>query len=240
VSQQINLFNAAFVPKREPLTGKNLAIAVAVLCGVLVLIGAWSAQNARQKAAEAATVQAQLKEAQNAMEAVRVASSARKPSPALQAEIERSRQLFAMRNEVFEALNHGMGDDSGNAGFGDYLTGLSRQMREGLWITGFSVAAGGSGMVLRGRTLDKSLLPEYVRRLNSEPAFAGKSFAGLQVDYRENAVPATGRAVPPAPTFAGSSPAIAATPAPTKEAALTRFLEFQLLAENLPLAEKKP
>ena len=221
MSQQINLYNPAFIPKRELLTGKNLAIAAAAVYGAIAAAAGWAYLEAQRQTAANLAAQQQLKQAQAATEAVRQASETRKPSAALQAEIDRHRQLMAMRDEVLAVAGQGLGGERG-AGFGDYLAGLSRQSREGLWLTGFTVSAGGSGMVLRGRTVDKSLLPDYVRRLNREPAFAGRSFAGLQLDYREPgaAAPAS---VPPASTPVSPAPASAGPP---------RFLEFQLLAEN--------
>jgi type II secretory pathway pseudopilin PulG len=232
MSQQINLYNAAFIPKQPLLTAQNLALAALVVYGVLAALGTWASVAASRKTAEASLAQAQAKQAQELFDVALKASAARKPSPALQAEIDHTQALLSMRDEVLAELNKGMGaDGKAGAGFGDYLTGLARQSRDGLWLSGFTVAADGSGMVLRGRTLDKSLLPDYVRRLNSEPAFSGKSFAGMQMDYREGVPAAESRpgAVPPAPTLG----AVSKGPA--------RYLEFQLLAENMPAtAEKKP
>jgi MSHA biogenesis protein MshI len=231
MSQQINLYNAAFVPKRELVTAKNLAVATGVLLVSLIAFGSGAALQAQQKAVVAAAAQTQLKQTQEAMEAARVASGARKPSAALQAELDQTRRLLAMREEVLAILSQGMGEGKGNggAGFGDYLAGLARQTRDGLWLSGFSISAGGHGMSLSGRTLDKATLPDYVRRLNNEPAFAGKAFAGLQMDYRELIRPADTKnsAAPPAPTF------------PAKVEAPARFIEFMLVAENTVATETK-
>jgi hypothetical protein len=231
MSQQINLYNAAFVPKRDLITAQNLAVATGVLLVSLSAFGAWAALQAQQKASAAAAAQMQLKQTQEAVEAARIASEARKPSSALQAELDQTRRLLAMREEVLTILSLGMGEGKGKSGsgFGDYLAGLARQTREGLWLSGFSISAGGSSMTLSGRTLDKAKLPDYVRRLNNEPAFAGKAFAGLQMDYRELAHPAEVKnaAVSPAPTF------------PAKVDAPARYIEFKLSAENAVATETK-
>lgn len=226
MSQQINLYNAAFVPKREWLTGKSLALVTGLVYASLMLSGSWATQQANRQAVAAKEAQTQLKLAQEVLDVTRKATETRKPSAALQAEIDRTQKLYEMRNEVLAEIGSAMGMESNQrgAGFGDYLTGLARQSREGLWLTGFTVTAGGGGMVLRGRTLDKGMLPEYVQRLNAEPAFAGKSFAGLQVDYREVTVigEVKSTAVSPGPTSAKSTP----TTVPQ------RYLEFSLLAES--------
>ena len=180
-------------------------------------------------AATTAASQQELKQAQAAMELAKLEAESRKPSAALQAEIDRTQQLMTMRNEVLVLLGEQMGEGKTGASFSDYLGGLARQAREGLWLTGFAVGSGGTGMVLRGRMLDKSLLPDYVRRLNAEPAFAGRTFAGMNVEVRDVAL----AAVSPAPGSAGSASGVAAGGA-------GRFLEFQLTADVAAAGEKKP
>lgn len=230
MSQQINLYNADFRPKRELLTAQSLAIATLV---AVVLVGAaatWARFDARARAVELAAAQAAQKSAQERLDTARRLAEMRKPSAALQAELAEKKALLAMRGEVLAALQDGMGD-KGGVGFSEYLRGLGRQMVSGLWLTGFAVSAGGADMSLRGRALDKSLLPDYVRRLNAEKAFAGKSFAGLRMDARQDGATApvggvktTGTAV--APTSAMARPSSA-------------YIEFQLTATAAP-EETKP
>lgn len=218
MSQQINLYNAAFVPKRQLLTGQSLAISTAVLLCLLLGAGTWSSIRARGAIEAADAAKAELKQAQAMLETEKRAFDARKPTPALQAEVDQAQALLGMREEVLAALGKSLGDDDApGAGFADYLKGLARHARGGLWLTGFQVEAGGERMALTGRTLDKALVPEYVRALNAEPAFVGKAFAGLRIDAHEPPVAAS-NAVPPGLTF-------------TSTAAPSRFLEFRLLAE---------
>jgi hypothetical protein len=226
VTQQINLYNPAFKPKRELLTAQTLAIATAAL---LVLVGGsatWARLDAKARAAELAAAQAGQKAAQERLEVARRAAEARKPSTALQGEIDQKKALLAMREEVLAALQDGMGNPAAGAGFSEYLRGLGRQSVSGLWLTGFAVSAGGADMSLRGRALDKSLLPDYVRRLNAEKAFVGKSFAGLRMEAKQDAAPAAGgvkTTAPPPP--AGATPV-----AGQRAAAPAGWIEFQLAA----------
>lgn len=218
MTQQINLYNPAFIPQRQWLSGESLAIATGVLLSVIAVAGAWASLHAQGAADVAAAAKAELKQAQAAFENEKRAFDARKPSAALQADVTQAQALLAMREEVLAALGKSLGDDDApGAGFADYLKGLARHARGGLWLTGFQVEAGGERMALTGRTLDKALLPEYVRALNAEPAFVGKAFAGLRIDAHEPPVAAS-NAVPPGLTF-------------NSTAAPSRFLEFRLLAE---------
>jgi hypothetical protein len=36
-------------------------------------------------------------------------------------------------------------------------------------------------MEIRGRTIDPALLPEYIQRMNKEPAFQGRAFSALKL-----------------------------------------------------------
>ena len=233
MSQQINLYNAAFRPKKQLLTPKLVAIVSAALLTVLAAAAGLSYQRAASQALAANAAQAALKAAQGRLEIARLASDARKPSAALQAEIAQTRSLLGMRDEVLAVVGQGLGEPG--SGFGEYLRGLARQSQEGLWIRGFGVDAGGANMSLTGRTVDKSLLPGYVRRLNGEKVFAGKSFSGLKMEFKEDPVVDKTRAVSPAPTSV-------ARPNPAG-----RYLEFQLVAASVttasgtaPSAEAKP
>jgi hypothetical protein len=226
VTQQINLFNPAFIPKRELLTGQNLAWAALALVLVIGPASYWTRVEAKQKAAEAEAIKARQKQTQEMVDTLIKAAQSRKPSPALQAEIDQVKRLIALREEVLAAASEG--GERADAGFADYLTGLARQARDGLWLSGFSVAAGGSHMALSGRVVDKSLLPEYIRRLNNEPAFSGKSFGGLQMERHESLAKSANGAVAPAPTSQDRS------------GEPERFIEFRLVAEQVASAERKP
>jgi hypothetical protein len=60
-------------------------------------------------------------------------------------------------------------------------------------------------MEISGRMTDPTLLPEFIRRLNAEAAFFGRSFAALQVNAAkpppvsagQNAAPPTMSVLPP-------------------------------------------
>lgn len=238
MSQQINLYNPAFVPKRELLTGGSLAAAAAVLLVAVIAGSGWARQEAARRSAGLAAAKVDQAKAKIELEKAKTALE-RKPSEELVAEVSRQKQRLKRRDEVLAALQGGLGGAGG--GFSGYLRGLSRQSVQGLWLTGFSVGPGGSGMSLRGRAIDKALLPDYVKRLNGEKAFAGAAFGGLKIAYQgqPDPVPAPVRAVaaPPAPTPAAAGPASPASPpspsasaAPAPTAMPASYLEFQLVA----------
>jgi hypothetical protein len=217
VTQQINLYNPAFVPPREYVTAKSLAVTVAVLLTLVAGTTTWARQRAQLRETELAEAQNFQKAAQAELEGMRAAAAARTENPALVAKVAAERRKIAEREQVLE-LTKGLTAESGG-GYVEYLRGLARQTMAGVWLTGFAVHDGGRQISLSGRAVDKSLLPDFVRRLNSEPAFQGKAFAGMNIAYKDTTVPAAG-AVPPAPTSGAK-----ATPSGP-----SRYLEFELTA----------
>ena len=214
MTQQINLYDAALLRKRELLSAVNLAAAAALL---LVFIVAWSVLARAQLAtleAEERTLAPQLKALQDEMTALAKQVAALKPDPRIEAELASARALLSVRGEVLGVLENSIG--GGAASFAEYLRALARQSVGGLWLTGFAVGEGGGGMEIRGRMTDPARLPEYIRRLNSEKAFQGRSFAALQVS--------PGQAMP----AVGATPG-AAAPAP----ATAPFHEFVLAPEHV-------
>lgn len=217
MTQQINLYDPALLRKRELVSALNLALAAAVLA---VFIGAWAVLARAQQATLAAEQQAlapQVKSVQDQMAALARQVASMKPDPRIEAELASARALLSLRGEVLAVLEKSIG--GGAISFAEYLRALARQTVGGLWLTGFSVAESG-GMEIRGRMSDPARLPEYIRRLNAEKAFQGRSFAALRVS--------PGQAAPVAGATPG--PAVPATPA------VAPFHEFVLAPENVPAA----
>lgn len=202
MSQQINLLNPSLRKPRDWLAATPLAIAC---CSVLVLVAVVYA-SARMQAdglERAAAGQAtQLKVGQERLVAVAKTVAARKPNAQLAADLASARTELQGRQAIMAVLDGGAIGDT--RGFSDYLRGFARQVPSGLWLTGFTIGAGGSEMEIRGRMLDPATLPEYIHRLNAEPAFQGRSFAALSIQRPEDK---TG-----AQTSAASSAAPSAAP----------------------------
>ena len=220
MSQQINLFNPAFRKPRDWLTATPLAAAAAVLL-VLILAGAyWARVRGDAREREAVQQEAQLKAAQTALTALAKRAAERKPDAVLAADLANAQAQLSIRQEIVTYLENG--SIGSTTGFAEYLRGFARQVPKGLWLTGFTIGAGGSDMEIRGRMLNAAMLPEYIRRLNGEKAFQGRSFAALTIKRPEEPKKA-----------AGKGPAAAAPD----------FVEFVLTPSApaaAPVTEKKP
>ncbi|MDP2810869.1 MAG: PilN domain-containing protein [Rhodocyclaceae bacterium] len=187
MSGQINLYNPALRRQTDPLGARIVAIGAALL---LVAVGAaavWAGASARQAEDGARDMAAQLKTARDQLTALQQQAT-RKPGPALAAELAAAQATIGGRREILAMLDSGTG---ATQGFVEYFRGFARQAPSGLWLTGFTLGAGGAEMEIRGRALSASLLPEYIRRLNGEPAFQGRGFSALDLrQKREEQKPA--------------------------------------------------
>ena len=183
MSQQINLLNPALRKIRDWL----VAAPIASFFGVLLAIVAGAAMLSKtqadhvEQAAERQTTS--LKLAQEKLTALAKVAAQTKPNPQIATELASARELLKGREEVMRLLEGGMIGSTG--GFAEYLRGFARQTTEGLWLTGFTIGAGGEEMEIRGRMTNPAALSEYIRRLNHERVFQGRSFAALNIRRTE-------------------------------------------------------
>lgn len=183
MSQQINLLNPALRRPFDWLSATPVAIAVSVLVG---LLGAATSfvkvqTEVRQKTADALEVK--FTAAQDKLTVMAKAVAESKANPQLAIDLANAQTLIKSRSEILQILEAGGLGQAG--GFTDYLSGLARQVPAGLWLSSVVMGAGGSGMEIRGRMVNPSALPEYIRRLNSEKAFKGHSFSALTISRPE-------------------------------------------------------
>ena len=220
MSQQINLYEARLRPRRELVTGRNLGLAGLALLVLVAGTSVWVGTEAARKAEAVAAMQKQLGEQQEQLTALSKAVAERRVSPALAAELDKTRAMLAARTEVMETLESGRQGSPG--GFSAIMSGFARQVQKDLWLTSFVVARGGEDIEIRGRVLDPSGLPAYVQRLGSEPVFQGRRFFALEMIDREPPEEKTELPVK-------VSPAGTAAPAALKA---PRFVEFVLRSEH--------
>lgn len=204
MSGQINLYNPA-LRRQTDLLGAGIVMGTAalLLAGVSAA-SVWTASAAREAESLAAGIAAQLKTANEKLEELKKQAE-RKPNPALAAELVTAQDTIKERTEILSMLSSSAG---ATQGFAEYFRGLARQAPNGLWLTGFSIGAGGAEMEIRGRTLNATLLPEYIRRLNSETAFHGRGFAALTLRQMQEERKPAADAKPDAKSVASTGPRI--------------------------------
>lgn len=200
MSQQINLYDPALLRRREWLTATNLAAVAALIAVVVIGWGIWERALLGALEQEAELLATQNKSLRDEIATVGARRAGLKADAAVAAELSSGQDLLALRREAMEKLKTMTAPQAPR--LADYLTALARQTPAGLWLTGFSVASGDAGMEISGRMTDPTLLPEFIRRLNSETAFFGRSFAALQVNAAKPAAAPAGPSQGPAPLAA--------------------------------------
>jgi hypothetical protein len=179
MSQQINLYNPALLPKPDAFSGKMILITLSSLCiGLIVAYGVtgWLASRA---ASRETLVQGTLAQMQSEITRLSQEVSGRKPSTQLSAELANFDALLAQRNEVIAVLKSGVLGDT--KGVSEYFRAFARETVDGLWLTGFTVVGAGQDISIEGRTLHAELVPMYIQRLGREESLRGHGFAMLSV-----------------------------------------------------------
>ncbi|MDR0563388.1 MAG: hypothetical protein LBG78_00440 [Azoarcus sp.] len=227
MSQEINLYEERLRPSQDWDTLRNVGIAALVVLLVTGAVGAWFGWHTQQAEQEAVVLQAELEEQQAQLTALSKAVEAWHVSPELAAKLKQIRERLSERRFAIEQLESGRFGSAN--GFSEIFTGFAHEAQANpkLWLTGFAVARGGTAIEIRGRTLDASVLPSYVQRLGNEPAFKGRRFSALEMDYKEikpEAVAAQQGAMPAEPA--------------KENAAMQRFVEFVMRSE-VPLDASK-
>lgn len=197
---QINLYDPALLRQRDWFALVNVVLAATVMASGVILAGILAQRALPPLQDQVATNDTQLKAMREQVVALGKRVADRKPDSRIEHDLAAARLLAGMRGEILRTLRQRMGQDADP--FAEYLRGFARQAVAGLWLTAFTYDAASGRMEIHGRTIDPALLPEYIRRLNQEPAFRGRAFAALKL--------AAGKLEPAAGTPAGAG--VAAEP----------------------------
>lgn len=180
MSRNINLYDARFLKKRDWLAGRSVAL-LTLLAIFVVTLGAGAARwSLAQQELQAKNLAGHLQQARQGFGELTRLLSSRKPDQALIDDIAALQRDIDLARQTGNILQ-GMADGGQQAHLGDILKVLARSSVDGLWLTGLALADGGRNLEIRGRVLDQSLLPAYLRRLESEPIFRGRHFAALEM-----------------------------------------------------------
>jgi hypothetical protein len=186
VSQQVNLFSPVFLQRKKIFSFRTMIEALG-----LILLGSAGAYGYAwyETAALAYRVDAALERVE--LEQLRLARLGKEvPTPErtrqLEQELAQAQARLQARRQLSDALRDGGAPARGPS---EHMRAFARQAMGGVWLTGFTLAPGGSGLALRGRALSPELVPAYLARLRREPVLQGGQFAALELSVP--AVPAS-------------------------------------------------
>jgi MSHA biogenesis protein MshI len=203
VTQYINLYPAALREARPFPAAKHVALACLIAAAIVFGWSRVAVSRAGDLAGQIRALDARLAAEREQITALGRTLGNRKPDAALATALGASEAQLARRQEVLALLEGG--SIGTTAGFADVLRGFARQSMPGLWLTGFDVAAGGAELTINGRALHAELVPQYIRRLNAEKVFQGRSFAALKLAPAQAG--STGAATPENTGARGAEPA---------------------------------
>ncbi len=179
INQQVNLFQPIFRKERKLLSFKVLTQACAAVLVVLLTMYGWSVQQTQQMKTDLVQLKKQQTQFSTQLAEVSVRLAGMKTDTASQLALASLEQELAARQKVVAALTRVK--DSYTHGVSNYLESFSRQAPKGVWLTGFSVQAGGENLVIRGKSLRAALVPTFLQQLSSESTLSGTEFGLLQI-----------------------------------------------------------
>jgi hypothetical protein len=215
MAQQINLYQAKFRKARKPLSAWEASLGLLLIAASVFSYSGFLWQRDTQLATVAQAVDRDVAEKKVIVDKLSQEITTRRKDAQLDSAAQRAEQQVTATREVMHLINGGaIGVPTG---YSEPMRALARQALNGLWLTGFTLAANADENVIRGRTLDPELVPAYLRRLNGESSLQGQHFDTLTISTPEAAPLVPGAPAQPA----------AASPATIKPAAL-KFLEFSV------------
>jgi Tfp pilus assembly protein PilN len=194
MSQQINLFNPIFLKQRKYFSLPAMLQALGlIVIGSLFLYG-YALHQVGQLEQQSEESDRRYNAEQARFERSVAEFSPQQAQQKLQAEVRQLERELDEQTQVVETLKYGLGNTTG---YSQYMGAFSRQLVQGLWLTGLKVTGDPAQISLSGRVLDPEQLPLYIQRLRREPVMRGKSFSTLQMqlpktDPGEEGKPASG------------------------------------------------
>jgi cell division protein FtsL len=185
MSQQINLFNPIFMKQRKYFSLLAMLQALGlIIAGSLIFygyaiyqvnqLGLQSAENTKRYNAEQQRLARYVSE-----------FSPQQSNQLLQDEVQRLEKQTAEQNETIETLKSGAVGNT--TGYSEYMRAFSRQVVQGLWLTGFKVTGDAAQISLSGGVVNPELLPAYIQRLGRERIMQGKTFSTLKMQQSKPA-----------------------------------------------------
>ncbi|MDD4962317.1 MAG: fimbrial assembly protein [Gallionella sp.] len=179
MSQQINLFNPIFLRQQKMFSLLTMVQALGLIVLGSGFFYGYAQYQVTQLTRQSEESDQRFKVGQASLTRYTSEFSPQQANKLLQDEVQNLEQQNTEQAKVVSTLKSG---EVGNTtGYSAYMQAFSRQVIEGLWLTGFSVLGDGAHMTLSGGVLRAELLPAYIQRLNNEVVIQGKTFSKLQM-----------------------------------------------------------
>ena len=181
--QQVNLFQAQFKSKSEPLMMQQLLFVAAGFVVVLVMLSLYRQWSSSTLEAEYQQQLQQLATLNKQLIPLKQIQANKKKSPQIEKQLAQKQKTVNSKQQLIKIM--GQRSFGNTEGFTKQLTGLAQQRIEGLWLTSLTIRSGGVFMDLQGNSLRPELLPQYIQRLSNETIFKGSKFDTLVMEQHE-------------------------------------------------------
>lgn len=179
MSQQINLFNPIFLKQRKYFSLLTMLQALGLIVLGSLFFYAYALYQVGQLRQQSEESTRRFNAEQARLARYTAEFSPQQANQTLQVEVQRLENALAEQTRMVETLKSG---SVGNTtGYSQYMRAFSRQVVQGLWLTGFKVTGDAAQISLSGGVLNPESLPIYIQRLGREQAMQGKSFSTLQM-----------------------------------------------------------
>ena len=187
--RQVNLYNAALLPKKERFSARQIAVGV-IVAGVAMVAVAWWAAGESGALRKEIAEQAQYRAAQTARALVPPTLDG-KPVPttqevaALELALKGKHVLLEARLAARDTLKRGMaGPDAGPSAL---MRLVASSIPREAWVTEIRVA--GSRLDVAGRATDPAAVEGWLARLRNSGFLAEKQAPALRLERMEAAAP---------------------------------------------------
>lgn len=174
--QSINLYSPALCQyRRSDALGRVLQLQALLVAAGLAL-GAGLQWHGHQMRLQARDLAVRTEERRSGLTQVAATRPDQQP---LRLQLQRLRDREAATRRLQDLLDSGSAGR--RAGYSADLEALARRAHAAVWITGLQLQGSDDTIEIRGRMTDPAVLPEYLRHLQAEPRFRGRTFSTLQI-----------------------------------------------------------
>ncbi len=180
MQQQINFYQAEFRTEEQLFCATMLLKSGAGILLVMILISILSIREMSSIEQELQIVNKQDAAATAQLQNFHPSIAAVSSEKTLAEQLDDALHSLAEKELVLRLVQ---GSTLGNTqGFSRYLSSLTRQDTDGLWLTQISLSAQGDKTRLEGRALRAELVPAYLQTLADEAPFAAQRFHQFQIN----------------------------------------------------------
>lgn len=177
--QQVNLYQAVLIDKREPLRARQVGLILLLFIALLTVLSLLGYRQTGGASQRLAALQKQQTAKIATITALEEQYPQRQKNALLEEEIQRSRDLLEEQKQLLGYFS--VREEAGNDGILQLLDGLARNQRQGVWLRRIQLADGGRNIALDGSAVRPELVPQYLESLGEKGVLAGQVFSRLKL-----------------------------------------------------------